>query len=70
MEKPITRAKFLHDIALFVEKYFSASSIKCVQAFMLSLHTLGVMPGGRICRVWCLIEQLFVLAHTAWALFT
>ena len=39
MEKPITRTTFLHDIGLFVEKYLSASSIKGVQAFRLSLHT-------------------------------
>ena len=42
--------EFLHDIGLFVEKYLLASSSKGVQAFWLSLHTLGAMPGGRICR--------------------
>ena len=46
MEKPITRTTFLHDIGLFVEKYLLASSSKGVQAFRLSLHTLGAMPGG------------------------
>ena len=40
MEKPITRTTFLHDIGLFVEKYLSASSIKGVQAFRLSLYAL------------------------------
>ena len=41
MEKPISVTTFLHDIGLFVDKYLSASSIKCVQAFRLSLHTPG-----------------------------
>jgi hypothetical protein len=55
MEKPYMLTAFLHDIGLFVEKHLSASSIKCVQAFRLSLHTLGAMPGCRICWAWCYI---------------
>ena len=61
VEKPYMQTTFLHDIGLFVEKYLSASSIKSVRAFRLSLHTLDAMPGGRISRAWCLIEQLFAL---------
>ena len=26
---------------------------------------LDAMPGGRICRAWCLIEQQSRLSHTA-----
>ena len=39
MEKPFKLTAFLHDIGLFMEKHLSASSIKGVQAFRLSLHT-------------------------------
>ena len=50
----IRHRKLDHSVSVFffVESpvFVSASSIKCVQAFRLSLYTLGAMTGGRICR--------------------